>query len=404
MTNNLTPNVRFKGFSDDWEQRKLGNIYEISSASRVHKNEWKKSGVRFFRSSDVISIFKGQKNTPAYIDEKLYKKLSESGGIPQKGDIFITGGGSIGVPYIIGPIWPVYFKDADLLWLKKSDILGSYFLYTFLQTSMFTNYLKRISHIGTIAHYTIEQAKKTPIKIPSKLEQQKIEKLISTLTSTIASNQKKVDQLKQLKKLLLQDIFDQEWRFDGFTNPWEQRKLKEIITIIGGGTPKSSKSEFWDGEIVWFTPTEIGKKKYVTDSIRKITRDGLKYSSAKLLPKGTILFTSRASIGDVAITKTVSTTNQGFQSWIPEDGNSEFFYYLAQNIKPIALRLSSGSTFREISSSNIKNISTKIPSSKIEEKKIGELLGGIDTAIASNQKKLDGLKELKKWLLQNLFV
>ncbi|WP_057732508.1 restriction endonuclease subunit S, partial [Levilactobacillus zymae] len=192
-------------------------------------------------------------------------------------------------------------------------------------------------------------------------------------------------------------------RFKGFSDDWEQRKLGDAVNVVGGGTPKSSNPQFWDGEIEWFTPTEIGTTKYVSKSVRRISIDGLQHSSAKILPKNTILYTSRASIGDVAITKNKVTTNQGFQSWIPKSEETEFFYYLAQRIKGTALRLASGSTFKEISSSNIKGIKVVIPSQSIEKQKIGKMLGILDATIASNQKKVDQLKTLKKLFLQKIF-
>lgn len=168
------PQLRFAGFADAWEKRKLGELTKISSAARVHKDEWTSSGVRFFRSSDVVSLFKGQVNTPAFISENLYDKLSEKSGVPSVGDILITGGGSIGIPYVIGPIWPLYFKDADLIWLKSRATFNSFFLFYYLQTPIYRTHLRAISHIGTIAHFTIEQAEETPLKITVLDEQNSI--------------------------------------------------------------------------------------------------------------------------------------------------------------------------------------------------------------------------------------
>ena len=101
-------------------------------------------------------------------------------------------------------------------------------------------------------------------------------------------------------------------RFKGFTDDWEQRKLGELSNIVGGGTPSTSNSEYWDGDIDWYAPAEIGEQRYVSKSKKTITELGLKKSSARILPVGTVLFTSRAGIGNTAILGKEATTNQGF--------------------------------------------------------------------------------------------
>ncbi|WP_237015434.1 restriction endonuclease subunit S [Helicobacter pylori] len=159
---------------------------------------------------------------------------------------------------------------------------------------------------------------------------------------------------------------------------WQRVRLGDIAEIIGGGTPSTQITSFWNGSINWFTPTEIGITKYVYKSQRTITPLGLKNSSAKLLPIGTILLTSRASIGDCAILKVVATTNQGFQSLIPlEKINNEFLYYLILTLKNKLLKLASGSTFLEVSPNKIKNLLIPLPSLN-EQIAIANILSDLD--------------------------
>ncbi|WRE48768.1 restriction endonuclease subunit S [Helicobacter pylori] len=167
---------------------------------------------------------------------------------------------------------------------------------------------------------------------------------------------------------------------DALTTPsnWQRVRLGDIAEIIGGGTPSTQVASFWNGSINWFTPTEIGITKYVHKSQRTITPLGLKKSSAKLLPIGTILLTSRASIGDCAILKVVATTNQGFQSLIPlEKINNEFLYYLMLTLKNKLLKLASGSTFLEVSPNKIKNLLIPLPPLN-EQIAIADILSALD--------------------------
>nr|WRE10465.1 restriction endonuclease subunit S [Helicobacter pylori] len=172
---------------------------------------------------------------------------------------------------------------------------------------------------------------------------------------------------------------------DALTTPsnWQRVRLGDIAEIIGGGTPSTQITSFWNGSINWFTATEIGITKYVYKSQRTITPLGLKKSSAKLLPIGTILLTSRASIGDCAILKVAATTNQDFQSLIPlEKINNEFLYYLMLTLKNKLLKLASGSIFLGVSPNKIKNLLIPLPPLN-EQIAIANILSDVDRYLYS---------------------
>lgn len=204
------PEIRFEGFKDAWEQRKLGEITELKSASRVHKDEWTSNGVPFYRSSDVMAAINGTENEKAFISEELYEKLSKVSGKLEEGDILVTGGGSVGNPYIVPDNKPLYTKDADLLWIKNKGKFHPYFLYEFFFSPTFRNYLGSISHVGTIAHYTITQLSDTPICLPSFEEQKKVGEYFQSLDHLITLHQHKCEELKNIKKFMLQNMFVQE--------------------------------------------------------------------------------------------------------------------------------------------------------------------------------------------------
>ena len=201
------PEIRFDGFTYDWEQRKFGKITELKSASRVHKDEWTSNGVPFYRSSDVMAAINGTENEKAFISEELYEKLSKVSGKLEEGDILVTGGGSVGNPYIVPDNKPLYTKDADLLWIKNKGKFHPYFLYEFFFSPTFRNYLESISHVGTIAHYTITQLSETPICLPSFEEQKEVGEYFQNLDHLITLHQRKCDELKKMKKYMLQNMF-----------------------------------------------------------------------------------------------------------------------------------------------------------------------------------------------------
>ncbi|WP_417266121.1 restriction endonuclease subunit S [Brumimicrobium sp.] len=185
---------------------------------------------------------------------------------------------------------------------------------------------------------------------------------------------------------------------------WEVKTIDEIADVNGGGTPSTTISEFWNGSINWFTPTEIGYSKYVNESKRKITHEGLNKSSAKILPKGTVLLTSRAGIGDIAILELESSTNQGFQSLTAKENTSnEFLYYLILISKEQLLKKASGSTFLEISPNNVKSIQIPLPPLH-EQKAIATALSDVDALIQSLDALIAKKKAIKQGAMQELLT
>ena len=186
---------------------------------------------------------------------------------------------------------------------------------------------------------------------------------------------------------------------------WEVKSLGEVATIVGGGTPSTLNSAYWNGDIQWFTPAELSdSKKYVSKSERTITERGLKESSAKLLPKGTVLLTTRASIGITAILENPASTNQGFQSLIAKNNCcSEFLYYVIPLIKDEMLSRASGSTFAEISAKKLSTITFQLPPLP-EQQRIAKALSDVDALISTTEKLIQKKKNIKQGAMQNLLT
>ena len=192
-------------------------------------------------------------------------------------------------------------------------------------------------------------------------------------------------------------------RFPEFSGEWNKYTINDLATVVGGGTPDTTVKSYWGGDIQWFTPSEIGKNKYVDFSKRTITRDGLDNSSAKLLPLHTILLSSRATVGECSIASNECTTNQGFQSLIAKQCNIDFLYYLIQTKKKDLIRNACGSTFLEISANEIRKIKVAVPVQN-EQEQIAKLLSLIDERIATQNKIIEKLQSLIKGLVDELMT
>ena len=217
-----------------------------------------------------------------------------------------------------------------------------------------------------------ETCKKIPILCPGFEEQKKIGDYFRSLDNLITLHHR-----KYMKNIDL-SLFD-----------WEQRKLGELAEIVGGGTPSTSVESYWDGDIDWYAPAEIGEQIYLKSSQRKITEEGLNKSSAKVLPVGTVLFTSRAGIGKTAILLKEGCTNQGFQSIVPNKNklDSYFIFTRSEELKRYGETVGAGSTFVEVSGKQMANMELMMPTTMDEQQKIGEYFSNLDNLITLHHRK-----------------
>ena len=174
-----------------------------------------------------------------------------------------------------------------------------------------------------------------------------------------------------------------------FDFSWEQRKLGDIADIVGGGTPSTGNPNYWDGDIDWYAPAEIASQIYANSSQKKITDLGYENSSAKMLPPGTVLFTSRAGIGKTAILTRKGCTNQGFQSIVPHRGelDSYFIFSRTEELKRYGELVGAGSTFVEVSGKQMAVMELMMPPTMREQQTIGGFFQQLDHLITLHQRK-----------------
>lgn len=415
MNKRKVPKIRFKGFYDDWEQRKLAEVTELKSASRVHKGEWTDSGVPFFRSSDVMAAINGTTNEKTYISEELYEKLSSASGKLDEGDVLVTGGGSVGNPYIVPNNEPLYTKDADLLWIKNQGRFHPYYLYEYFFSPTFRTYLSSISHVGTIAHYTITQLSETPFYFPNIEEQIKEGEYFDSLDHLITLHQRKLEKLKIIKKSMLENCFPKNGekapkiRFSGFSDDWEQRKLSEMCGTFEYGLNAAAKK--FDGKNKYIRITDIDdtSREFLLSDLSSpdICLDGM---SKYLLSRGDIVFArTGASVGKTYIYR----ENDGIvyfagfliRTKVNQDNEAEFVFQstLLPSYEKYIRITSQRSGQPGVNAQEYGEYDLFAPS-KEEQKIIGQFLRGIDNLITLHQSKLEKLKMVKKSMLETMFV
>ena len=247
----LVPQIRFAGFTDPWEQRKLGELTEIKDSARIPNRLWREAGVPYIRASDISQE---DLRGALFIDEEDYAAYKAATGAPEKGDVLFNGGGEIGKAIINGNSSPIYVQGGAVLYARiaHSSLLDARYLVAAFVTQNVVNAIGVLSAGGTMKHFTLQPAKNLPIEVPSIAEQRQIGAFFDRLDSLITLHQRKYDKLCVLKKSMLDKMFPKggslypEIRFAGFTDPWEQRKLGEELGFLRNNT--LSRAELSDSE------------------------------------------------------------------------------------------------------------------------------------------------------------
>lgn len=286
--------------------------------------------------------------------------------------------------------------------------------FAYLHRFLFFSYISGATetmqtHSTGIRNLKFDEYKEIKVPLPPIPNQQRIVAILDEAFASIAKVKANTEQnLKNARELF------ESYLEDVFTNKgegWKDKPLNEACLIVNGGTPDTSKAEYWNGEHLWITPKDMGQLDgiYVDNTSRKITEEGLKNSSAKLLPPDSIILSSRAPIGHLAINKRPISTNQGCKGLIPNKDISTLylFYFLKRSVE-LLNNLGTGATFRELSSSKLAEVKIPIPKTINEQQSIVQKLEALSAESkklqAIYQQKLNDLEELKKSILQKVFA
>lgn len=387
MNKQQEPCLRFNGFSGLWEEKYLDEVGDFSAGGDI-----KKEKLTPFGRYPVLANALTNNGIVGFYNDYEFESPA----------ITITGRGDVGIAKARKENFSAVVR---LLVLKNKPNYDVDFLEQAINKIDF-----HIESTG-VPQLTVPQCRSYSIYLPSESEQTHLGLFFRRLDSQIAESRAVLEKSRQLKKAMLAKMFPANGekipkiRFKGFEGEWESRKLGIEVEIIGGGTPDTTNSAYWNGDIDWYSPTEIGEAAYANGSVKKITLLGLQKSSAQILPANrTVLFTSRASIGDMAILTRDGATNQGFQSFVVGERLDVYFLYtMGFKIKDYALKNASGSTFLEISKNTLSQMEFFAPSLK-EQTAIGNFFRQLDETIALQSAEVEKLNQLKKGLLAAMLV
>lgn len=402
---------------EEWEVVKLGDekYFQIVSGgtpSRDNPDFWTNGSINWATPTDIT------KNKGYFLDSTK-EKINENGlknssaKIIPKGSVLLTSRATIGA---------VAINNVDLATnqgFANFVLTGAVCNYYLLLTLEFNKQkLESLCGQSTFKEVSKKTLKDFKILMPSLPQQQKIASILSKVDEQIEHTERIIEKTELLKKGLMQKLLTKgightkfkKTELGEIPEEWEVIKLgdEKYLKIVSGGTPSRDNPKYWtNGTIYWATPTDITKNKgyFLNSTNEKISEKGLHNSSAKIIPKGSVLMTSRATIGAVAINNVDLATNQGFANFIPTK-KLVCNYHLLISLEFNKCKLESlagQSTFKEVSKKSLKNFEIPLPT-LAEQQKIASILSKVDSQIQDNQNYLIRLQELKKGLMQDLLT
>ena len=341
---------------------KLGEVANVKGGKRIPKgiglinipNGHPYIRVRDLNNKRLLEL----DDSYEYVDNETQKVISKY--TVKTGDVVLSIVGTIGLVAIVGRTLDGANLTENCVKLSSFHGVNRDFLYYYLRSDCGQQEI-RCGTVGAVqAKLPIKNIQNIAINLPDYTTQERIASLLLSIDRKIELNQKINDNLEQQAVTYFQELYINN------ANPmWQIGTISDLGTVVGGSTPSKTKPEYYTNNgIAWITPKDlsINKSKFISHGENDITELGLKNSSATVMPKGTVLFSSRAPIGYIAIASNEVTTNQGFKSVVPylEIGTA-FVYFFLKHSLPVIESAASGSTFKEISGSAMKNIPAIIP-------------------------------------------
>jgi len=327
------------------------------------------SGIPFLRAEDILGGAADWSKVAFYISYQTHDFLYRSK--LQPGDLLITIAGTLGrVGYIPNNSPPLNCNQAVAFVRLKPNVDSRYVCFA-CQSTAFYSSLVGLKATSTISNLNLKQIKEAKIPLPPTLDGQiaiasELERKMAEVDKMRRAALRQEEAIAAMQRAILREVFPYK-EGEKLPEGWRWEKLggkKGIAEIINGATPSTDNPEYWDGDILWATPADLGKLNliYIDNTERKITTIGLDNCYTTLLPVGTVLLTSRAPVGNLAIAQKPICTNQGFKSFIPNKGiNSLYLYFAIKNIVPEIQKQSHGNTFTEITKELVRNFEIPLP-------------------------------------------
>ena len=335
----------------------IADIQTGPFGSQLHKEDYVETGTPIVTVEHLGNRVFTEQNLPRVSDSDKARLIKYT---LSTGDIVFSRVGSVDRCSYVDKSHDGWMFSGRCLRVRPTELVDSLYLYYYFCLEETKQFVRNIAVGATMPSINTKLLGEVEIALPDLNNQKRIAAVLSSLDDKIENNQKLNDNLEQQAQSYFQELF-----VDNADPEWTTGTISDLGAVVGGSTPSKAKPEYYtESGIAWITPKDlsINKSKFVSHGENDITELGLKNSSAAIMPEGTVLFSSRAPIGYIAIAAGEVTTNQGFKSVVPKpEIGTPFVYFFLKNTLPVIEGMASGSTFKEVSGSTMKNVPAVIP-------------------------------------------
>ncbi|MCZ2769512.1 restriction endonuclease subunit S [Lacticaseibacillus paracasei] len=383
-----------------WEKRKLREVSDVRDGTHASPKYYSQ-GYPLVTSKNLTSAGLDFSNI-SLISELDYKNINKRSRV-DKGDILFGMIGTIGTPVMVHES---NFAIKNVALIKEREAVLNSFLVQLLKSPAFINYIRNENVGGTQKFLSLNTIRNFRFSFPTSKEQAMVSRFLEKIDSLIAATQRRIDDLEQVEKTLLQHLFDQSWRFNVYSDPWVKSKVANMAKEnFGGGTPSTKKRSFWTGSLPWIQSSDLDKSnKYTVIPKKFISSAALKSSAAKKVPSNSIAVVTRVGVGKLAFINYDYATSQDFLSFSFLNWSAFFSVNLLTRVMEQMSNEGQGTSIKGVTKSELLAKSVLIPTSLEEQISIGNLLKSFDDLIKSTSNRLSKLELLKTSLLKNLFV
>ena len=421
MEEKKVPALRFRGFDNAWEQKELGELFSYlqnNTLSRAELND--NYGVaQSIHYGDVLikygECLDVSKERLAFIEKQSIADKFKTAYL-QDGDIIVADTAEDGTVGKCTEIQDLTDKKIisglHTIPLRPDQKFASGYLGFYMNSNSYHDQLKPLMQGIKVTSISKSAIQNTVVRYPFSLKEQGlVSRYLCLLNTLISLHQRKLEMLKKVKKSMLEKMFPKndakvpELRFSDFTDAWEQHKLGELSEkTYGGGTPSTANAEYWCGNIPWLQSSDIidGKLFDVTPK-KYISQVGLNSSAAQLIPENSIAIITRVGVGKLAFLSFFYTTSQDFLSMSRLTTEPYFTVYACYKKLQSELNSVQGTSIKGITKDELLAKEIKVPSYD-EQKQIGEYFTNLDHLISLHQRKLEKLKNIKKSMLEKMFI
>lgn len=398
----------------EWKEVRLGEVADVQTGpfgSQLHKENYVNKGTPIVTVEHLGNKWFTSQNLPMVSDED---KLRLAKYCSQEGDVIFSRVGSVDRCSYVSKEYSGWLFSGRCLRVRPRSGINPEYLYYFLTNEGTKQYIRNIAVGATMPSINTKLLNEVPITIPSLDDQRRIASILSSLDRKIELNNKINADLEEMAQAIFKNWFldfkpFKDSKFEDselgmIPEGWKVGRLDEIADVVGGSTPSKAKPEYYTQKgIAWLTPKDLSNHPAVYTSRGEIdiTEEGYNSTSTKLMPKGTILFTSRAPIGYISIAQNDICTNQGFKSLVPRKAGTCFLYCFLKYVTPEIEKKSTGSTFKEASGALMKSLQVIMPEQKVFEE-FEEIVSPLFARIESLEQENSRLSTLRDTLLPRL--